>query len=89
MTIKEKTVFAVVVKTRHFLADVFQHIKNVLGMNLTSYETMIEDAIEEAMYKLHKKFPDVYEVKLATTQVTNGACEVIVYGKVKINNGSS
>lgn len=81
---KEKTVFAVVVKTKHFLADFFQGIKNFIGMNLTAYETMIEDAIEEAFYKLYKKFPNVYNVKIATTQVTNGACEIIVYGKIKV-----
>ena len=80
----ERTVFAVVVKTRHFLADFFQGIKNTIGMNLDAYERMIEDAIEEAMHKLLKKYPKVYDIRLATTQVTNGACEVIVYGKIKV-----
>ena len=80
---KEKTVFAVVVKTKHFLADFFQWIRNMLGMNLIAYESMIEDAIEEALQKLYKKFPKVYDVKFTTTQVINGACEVIVYGKIK------
>lgn len=84
MNLKEKTVFAVVVKTKHFLADFFQNIKNLIGMNLTAYETMMEDAIEEALYKLYKKFPNVYDVKIATAQVTNGACEIIAYGKIKV-----
>ena len=48
---KEKTVFAVSVKTKHFLADFFQWFKNLIGMNLSAYEEMIEDSIEEAIYK--------------------------------------
>ena len=81
---REQLVFAVTVKTRHMLADFFQTIKNAIGMNLTAYETMIEDSIEEAIYKLVKKYPEVYDLKITTTQVSNGACEIIVYGKIKI-----
>ena len=80
---KEKTVFAVVVKTRHFLADFFQSIRNMIGMNLTSYERMIEDAVEEALHKLKTKYPNAYDIKISTTQVINGACEIIVYGTIK------
>jgi len=85
---KEKTVFAVVVKSKHILADFFQWIKNALGMNLTAYETMIEDAVEEALQKLYHKFPDVYDVKFTTAQVTTGASEIIAYGKIKVENGN-
>jgi uncharacterized protein YbjQ (UPF0145 family) len=83
---KEKVVFSVVVKTKHFLADYFQGLKNLVGMNLVAYEKMIEDALEEAYYKLIKKFPDVYDIRFATSQVTDGACEIICYGKVKLKN---
>ena len=83
--IKEKTVFAVSVKTKHFLADFFQWFKNLIGMNLTAYEEMIEDSVEEAMYKLLKKYPDVYDLKIATSQTAMGASEIIVYGKVKVD----
>ena len=79
----EKIVYAVVVKTRHFLADFFNNLKNMIGMNLNSYELMIEDAIEECLYKLKTKYPEVYDIKISTTQVTNGACEIIIYGKIK------
>ncbi len=50
-----RVVFAVVVKTKHFLSDIFQN----------------------------KKYPEVYDVKFSTSQVTNGACEIICYGKIK------
>jgi len=86
---KEKTVFAVTVKTKHFMADFFQWFKNLVGMNLTAYEEMIEDGVEEALYKLYKKYPDVYDIKISTSQVTTGACEIIVYGKIKIKDGNN
>jgi len=79
---KTRTVFSVVVKTKHFLADIFQDVKNMVGMNLTAYEKMIEDALGEAYMKITKKYPEVYDIKFTTTQVTNGACEIICYGKL-------
>ena len=80
---KEKTVFAVVVTSKHFMADFFQWFKNLIGMRLTAYESMIEEAIETALYKLYKQFPKVYDVRITTSMVTQGASEIIVYGKIK------
>ena len=80
----EKVVFAVSVKSKHFLADFFQWFKNLVGMNLNAYEGLLEDTVEEALYKLYTKFPDVYDVKIATSEITHGACEIIVYGKIKV-----
>jgi uncharacterized protein YbjQ (UPF0145 family) len=80
---KIKTVFAVSVKTRHFLSDWFQGIKNAVGMNLTSYEKVLEESIEEALFKLYKQFPDVYDVHVNFANMVYGATQVIVYGKVK------
>lgn len=80
---KEKTVFAVVVKSRHFLSDIFQGFRNTLGMNLKAYEKMIEEALEEVLHKLVTNYPDVYDIRFTTSQVSVGACEIIAYGKVK------
>ncbi|RLE42365.1 hypothetical protein DRJ16_04950 [Candidatus Woesearchaeota archaeon] len=79
---KERMVFSVVVKTKHFLSDFFQDFKNAVGMNLTAYEEMIEDALGEAYMKLTKKYPQVTDVKFTTSQVANGACEIICYGRI-------
>ena len=76
-------VFAVVVKTKHFISDFLQGMKNMVGMNLTAYEEMIEDALGEVYMKLIKKYPDVYDIKFTTSQVSDGACEIICYGKVE------
>ena len=82
---KEKFVFAVVVKSKHFLSDMFMWIKNLIGMNLTGYENMLEDCIEEAIQKLYKSFPDVVDVHIGTSMITKGAAEIIVYGKVYVD----
>ena len=79
---RERIVFSVVVKTKHFLSDMLQGFKNAVGMNLTAYEEMIEDALGEAYMKLTKKYPGVYDIKFTTSQVTDGACEIICYGKI-------
>ncbi len=81
---REKTVFAVTVKTKHFLADFFQWFRNLIGMNLVAYENMIEDSVEEAIYKLLSKYPNAYDLKIATSQTAIGASEIIVYGKIKV-----
>ncbi len=80
---RERMVFSVVVKTKHFLSDMLQNFKNAVGMNLIAYEKMIEDALGEAYMKLTKKYPGVYDIKFTTSQVTDGACEIICYGKIK------
>lgn len=82
---KERMVFAVVVKTKHFLSDFLQGFKNAVGMNLTAYEEMIEDALGEAYMKLTKKYPGVYDIKFTTSQVADGACEIIAIGKITEN----
>ena len=81
---KERVVFSVCVTSRHFLADFFQWFKNLIGMRLSSYENMISEAIEKALFSLYKSYPDVYDVKITTSQVALGAAEVIVYGKVMV-----
>jgi len=75
-------VFAVIVKTKHIFRDYFQSLRNMIGLNLVAYEEMIEDALGEAYMKLTTKYPDVYDIKFTTTQVSDGACEIICYGKI-------
>ncbi len=79
---KTRVVFAVTVKTKHMLSDYLQGLRDLVGMNLVAYERMIEDALGEAYQKLMDKYPGVYDIKFATSQVKNGAAEVICYGKL-------
>lgn len=80
---KERVVFEVVVKTKHIYSDIFQWARNVLGKRLPGYENMITDAIQTALDNLYKKHPKVYDVHITQCEVTQGAAEIIVYGKVR------
>ena len=80
--IRTRMVFAVVVKTKHMLSDYLQGLRDMVGMNLVAYEKMIEDALGEAYQKLIEKYPKVYDTKFTTSQVKNGAAEIICYGKL-------
>ena len=79
---RTRTVWAVSVKTKHFLSDFLQGFKNQVGMNLTAYEKVIEDGCGEAYHKLIKKYPNVYNVRFSTAQMVKGACEIICYGQI-------
>ena len=79
---RTRVVFAVVVKTKHMLSDYIQSLRDMVGMNLIAYEKMIEDALGESYMKLTKKYPKVYDGRFTTSQVKNGACEIICYGKI-------
>lgn len=81
---KERMVFEVVVKSRHMYADMLQLFRRAMGMNLKGYESMISEAIQEASDKLYEKYPDVYNVRIGTSQVTINASEIIVYGTIKV-----
>ena len=52
-------------------------------MNLIAYERMIDDALGEAYKKLTDKYPEVNDIRFTTTQIKNGACEIICYGKIE------
>lgn len=78
-----RTVFAVVVKTKHMLSDYLQSLRDMVGMNLIAYERMIEDACGEAYQKLITKYPSVRNVRITTAQVRNGAAEIICYGEIE------
>ncbi len=84
MAKKEILVWEVAVKTKPIYRDIFQSARNLLGMNLVAYEAMIDDAFAETYGKLIVKYPDATDIKFTTTQVTNGACEVICYGKTMV-----
>jgi uncharacterized protein YbjQ (UPF0145 family) len=83
---KGKFVFAVRVKTRNLYADIFQSIRNMLGMNLISYENMITEAIQDAVEELYEKYPNVDPTSMriisSNASAGAGAAEIIVTGVV-------
>jgi len=80
----EKVVFEVSVKSKNIFTDTFQWARNVLGKDLPAYENLLRDSINTALSRLYKKYPDVYDVQITQCEITSGAAEIIVYGKVKV-----
>jgi len=79
----EKVVYEVAVKSKNIFTDGLQWARNVFGKNLPAFENMIKDSIQEALDKLQKKYPEVYDIRICTSMVALGASEIIVYGKIK------
>ena len=76
---KQITITRVV--TRNFILDIMASMQNFLGMNLTSYEKMVNKGMEQIQEELG-------DIKLAwyryeITQLTNGAVSITLYGDTK------
>ncbi len=67
--------------TRNFIMDIVANMQNFFGMNLTSYEKMVD----KAMGQIQEEAKDLklswfrYEI----TQLGNGALSITLYGEVK------
>jgi len=76
---KQITITRVV--TRNFILDIMASMQNFFGMNLTSYEKMVQKGMEQIQEELG-------DIKLAwyryeITQLTNGAVSITLYGDTK------
>jgi len=66
------------VVTKNFIMDIVASMQNFFGMNLTSYEKMVD----KAMKQIRDEIKDInlkwyrYEI----TELTNGALSITMYG---------
>lgn len=78
-----KNVTITKVVTRNFFLDILASLQNFFGMNLTSYEKMIDKGMnqikDELILNKHKLAWYRYEI----TQLTNGAVSITLYGDLK------
>lgn len=68
------------VVTRNMIMDMVAKFQNLVGMNLTSYEKMIDKGIEQVQEELKKKKIKLKWYRYETTQLTNGAMSIMFYG---------
>lgn len=67
--------------TRNFILDIIANLQNFFGLNLTSYERMVD----KGMKQIQKEIKDLelkwfrYEI----TQLGNGALSITLYGEVE------
>lgn len=72
-------------RTRHLGLDILAALRKLVGGQIPEYAQMIEEAREEALANMIEKAAElganaVVGIRFATSAVTQGAAEVIVYG---------
>ena len=71
------------VVTRNIIMDFVAGIQNIIGMNLTSYEAMIDKGIKEIEDELDEKKIKLKWYRYEMNQLTNGAMAIMLYGEKK------
>lgn len=67
--------------TRNFIMDIVANMQNFFGMNLTSYEKMVDKAMNQIQEDINEKKLDWFRYEI--TQLGNGALSITLYGEVK------
>ncbi len=65
--------------TRNFILDVVANMQNFFGMNLTSYEKMVDKAMSQI--KEQTKNLNLKWFRYEITQLGNGALSITMYGE--------
>jgi len=78
---KQITITRVV--SRNFIIDFLGQIQNTFGMNLTGYEKMLNKAVTQITDEIKEKNIKLKWFRYETTQLTNGAVAVLLYGELK------
>jgi len=77
-----KIVFSTKVNSRNFVDDFGADIKNIIGGRLKTYEICINEALEQALEELRKKYGLVSNIKIQVSEFGNKSVAVIVYGEI-------
>lgn len=64
--------------TRNFIMDIVANIQNIFGMNLSSYEKMVDKGMQQIQEEIKDKRMIWYRYEIA--QMTNGALSITFYG---------
>jgi hypothetical protein len=67
--------------TRNFVMDIVARVQNFFGMNLTSYEKMVDKAIAQIEKDLENKELSWFRYQI--TELGNGALSITLYGEEK------
>lgn len=70
--------------TRNIIMDIVSNVQNFFGMNLTSYEKMVDKAMSQIEEEIKNKNMSWFRYEI--TQLGNGALSITMYGEVKNEN---
>jgi len=79
--LKQITITKVV--SRNFIMDLVSRMQNIFGMNLTSYEKMVEKGMNQIREVLKKDDIELNWYRYEITQLTSGAVSITLYGDTK------
>ncbi len=71
------------VVSKNFVIDIIVRFQNLFGLNLTSYETMMEKGIKQIEKELKDKKIKLKWYRYEISQLTNGAMAIMLYGDKK------
>lgn len=71
------------VVSRNFIMDIVASMQNFFGMNLVSYEKMVDKAMKQIEDDLKNKEIDLEWYRYEIAQLTNGALSITLYGDEK------
>jgi len=68
------------VATKNLIVDSFQGLRNLLGLRLRGYESMISKHISELIYETKLEY-DIKWYRLSINPLTNGSVMITLYGE--------
>lgn len=71
------------VVSRNFIQDFIAKFQNIVGLNLTSYETMVQKGVEQIKQELGKRNIKIKWFRYEISQLSNGAMAIMFYGEVE------
>jgi len=71
------------VVSRNFIQDFIAKFQNMVGLNLTSYEAMVQKGVEQIKQELGKRNIKVKWFRYEISQLSNGAMAIMFYGEVE------
>jgi len=78
---KQVTITKVV--SRNFIMDIVSGFQNMFGMNLTSYEKMVDRGMQQIKDELKEDKIKLDWYRYEITQLTSGAVSITLYGDSK------
>jgi uncharacterized protein YbjQ (UPF0145 family) len=71
------------VVSRNFIQDFIAKFQNMVGLNLTSYEAMVQKGVEQIKQELGKRNIKVKWFRYEISELSNGAIAIMYYGEVE------
>lgn len=71
------------VVSRDFITDFIAKFQNMIGVNLSGYEKMVQKGMKQIQDELNKNKIKLKWYRYEITQLTNGAVSITLYGDRK------